>query len=387
MQPIVETMMQSIRRAVCGATVEWPSEPFPEEALGALYRLSDLHDLAHVVGHALEEDGRLSPSGEAAEQFRRKTFLSVYRYQQLQYTYERICRVLDAVEIDYIPLKGALIRAYYPEPWMRTSCDIDILVHESDAEEAAARLADAIGVVRPLEREYHDISLFLEGNIHLELHFSLSEHMERMDRVLERVWDYATPAAEGTHRYVLENAFFLFHQVAHCAYHFANGGCGVRPLIDWWLLRRGMTCDEAALSALLEEADLAPFAVAMERLSGVWFSGDAHDELTRDMEAYLLGAGVYGSFANSVALANRHHSGRFAYFMHRVFMPYRNLKAVYPVLERYPVLYPFCTVCRWGRLLFGKARKKAVLEIKYASSLSDDKTQRLARMCRALHLD
>ncbi|MBO4954226.1 MAG: nucleotidyltransferase family protein, partial [Clostridia bacterium] len=36
--------------------------------------------------------------------------------------------------IDFMPLKGAVIRQYYPEPWMRTSCDIDIHVKKDRLE-------------------------------------------------------------------------------------------------------------------------------------------------------------------------------------------------------------------------------------------------------------
>ena len=34
---------------------------------------------------------------------------------------EEICEILKEENIDFIPLKGAFIRNYYPEPWMRTS--------------------------------------------------------------------------------------------------------------------------------------------------------------------------------------------------------------------------------------------------------------------------
>ncbi len=57
-----------------------------------------------------------------------------------------------------MPLKGSVIRNMYPEPWMRTSCDIDILVEKSSLD-VAKKAVQAIGF------EYkgmgsHDISLF-----------------------------------------------------------------------------------------------------------------------------------------------------------------------------------------------------------------------------------
>ena len=45
-----------------------------------------------------------------------------------EHTYNSICSALNRESIAYIPLKGSVIKDLYPESWMRTSCDIDILV-------------------------------------------------------------------------------------------------------------------------------------------------------------------------------------------------------------------------------------------------------------------
>lgn len=59
-------------------------------------------------------------------------FRVVYCYKRMNYEYEQVCDALEKAEIPFIPLKGVVIREYYPEPWMRTSCDIDILVREKN---------------------------------------------------------------------------------------------------------------------------------------------------------------------------------------------------------------------------------------------------------------
>lgn len=53
-----------------------------------------------------------------------------------------ICSIFDKIKIAYIPLKGAVIRPYYPYDSMRTSCDIDILIHEEDLELAIKNLIE-----------------------------------------------------------------------------------------------------------------------------------------------------------------------------------------------------------------------------------------------------
>lgn len=44
--------------------------------------------------------------------------------------------------ISYMPLKGSLIRDWYPEPWMHTCTDMEILVKKEDIECATAILCE-----------------------------------------------------------------------------------------------------------------------------------------------------------------------------------------------------------------------------------------------------
>ena len=386
MTKLVEIMMQLIKSEICNLPLkQLPEDVLSVDFLTALYQYSKLHDLAHIVGHALEQNGLL-PQNEIGEKFQKQTFTAVYRYQQLQYTYQKICDILENENIAYVPLKGSVIRRYYAEPWMRTSCDIDILVHEEDLEQAVKAISDTIGLTQPIHKNFHDISLFLSGNTHLELHHTIKESLQSMDCVLEQVWDHVYQSDEDTCQYLQTNEYLMFHIIAHTAYHFLNGGCGIRPIIDWWLLREHLRYNSEKLDELLQIANLKAFETQMTALSDVWFSNETHTPLTQEMENYILGAGVYGSLENHVAIFSGHANGRLRYFFKRVFPPYRLLKSTYPILKKYPILYPFYTVKRWFRILFGKNRSKALKETKYTTTISDEKTRHLTQLCEDLDL-
>ena len=64
------------------------------------------------------------------------------------------------------------------------------------------------------------------------------ENIEKLDRALERVWDYASPIADGRMEHRLTNEYLVFHVLAHMAAHFINGGCGVKPFVDLYLLKK-----------------------------------------------------------------------------------------------------------------------------------------------------
>ena len=102
------------------------------DALPALFKLSKRHDLAHLIGDALDKNSLLPDESEAKKRFLQERNMAVFRVEQLRYEYEQVFATLEELEVDYLPLKGTVLRKYYSEDWMRTSADVDILVHKMD---------------------------------------------------------------------------------------------------------------------------------------------------------------------------------------------------------------------------------------------------------------
>ena len=109
--------------------------------------------------------------------------------ETMEYEKEQIAEQLDQAQIPYIFLKGTRLRSLYPEAWMRTRSDIDVLVHEEDLEKASYFLTKNLGY-RYESKTHHDIALFSETNIMIELHFSLNEDVQKIDHVLDQVWKF-----------------------------------------------------------------------------------------------------------------------------------------------------------------------------------------------------
>ena len=361
-------------------------QPLTEEVLASLYTLADKHDLAHVVAGALYRNRLLPKGSDTAGKFQRAQVMALYRYTKLEHEYKQITQVLRDAEIPYIPLKGVIIRPFYPQPHLRTSCDIDILVHREDLEKAAERLTTVLNYTWDKEIHYHDISLFSPSGFHLELHFSINENRESMDQLLAQVWKYSKPISEGSFEYRQTPEFFMFHQIAHMAYHFLSGGCGIRPLVDLYLLRQKMPYDEALVQALCDQCDIGIFYERVKELSEIWFGDLSHNALTLQMEAYVIHGGVYGNLDNSVAVKRTRSSSGFSYVMSRIFMPYELLKTKYAVLNKHKWLYPFMTVRRWFELLSPTKRRRAATELKKNHDITDDDQRRMHDFLQALGL-
>lgn len=109
-----------------------------------------------------------------------------------------ICDALEKACIPFIPLKGSVLRDLYPEGWMRTSSDIDILVKQDDVEKAADILVEKLGYSRKVGTT-REISFFSPLQIHLELHFDLIEDTvsKEQNDILSKIWNVAVSYLPG----------------------------------------------------------------------------------------------------------------------------------------------------------------------------------------------
>lgn len=354
------------------------------EELSELFKLAEKHDVDHLVAQGLRQNGLLP---EAAAMLDKCILKAVYRYQQLKYDREKLLSALDAAKIPHLPLKGAVLQGYYPKPWMRTSCDVDVLVKREHLEDATAYLLRELSYTEK-ERATHDISFTTTSGNSMELHFDLVEEgrANSASEVLGSVWSDARLSEGSEYRYEVSDAFFYFYHIAHMAKHFECGGCGIRPFVDLWILDSRSGIDASLRDELLLRGGLLKFANAARRLADVWFAGEAEDELTARMSDFLLHGGAYGSSDNRVALQQGKRGGRIGYIFSRLFIPYSKLKLYYPVLERHPYLMPLMQVRRWFMLLRPDVAKMAKSEIAANKTIGKGEAERMQAFMKDIGL-
>ncbi len=345
-----------------------------EEMLSTVYRLSDRHDMSHIVGAALLSHDRLSKN-ETTEKLQKKMWLAVSRYERINYEVLRICETLEQAQIPFVLLKGAVIRRYYPEPWWRTSCDIDILVHEHDIDRAVLVLKETLQYTSKEKRSYHDVSLFSKNNVHLELHFNLKEGQPRLDNILTKAWDYAVPTQGKTYQHEFIDAYLKFHVIAHMAYHFLSGGCGIKPILDLWLLDKKIT-DNKVFCDLLNQSELAIFTQKVRKLGKVWFENQAADTVSQNMQQYIFSGGVYGTTKNKVTVQQQRRGGKTRYLFSKLVISRDFLESQYPIVKKYRWLLPFMQVRRWFRLLFcgGIEHSKRQVQLNFQTDAHQEQT-------------
>ncbi len=358
-----------LRSGICGeALSEDEKSAYSEEILPELFSVAKKHDITPILVAGLEQNGL-----PVVEKLEMEQIKAVYRHEQLKYALEQLCDALEAAKIPFIPLKGSVIRQYYRLPWMRTSCDIDILLHEEDLEKAISYLVEKCEYTRK-GKSSHDVSLYTVNENHVELHYDLVEdgRVNSVSKILKNVWNTSVLHDGKSYWREMPDEMFYFYHDAHMAKHFEIGGCGIRPFIDLWILDNLAEFDSEKRNKLLKQGQIFKFAEIARKLSCVWFEDVAHDEITLQMEHYILSGGVYGTTENRIVVQQQKQGGKFKYALSKIFIPYEVIKFHYPVLQKHRWLTPVMEIRRWFKLVFCGHAKRSLHELKYNNAISAD---------------
>jgi predicted nucleotidyltransferase len=308
---------------------------------------------------------------------------SVYDYTQRMVSLAEITDALESSSIPYIPLKGSVIRELYPQPEMRTSSDIDVLIHLEDLDKAI-RVLESKTSFKYYKKERHDAH-FVNQYVHLELHFSLEYSVEKISDALSNPWDN-TISSEKPYRYVFTPEYNMFYIVSHAAKHFIqSGGIGIRPLLDIYVLRTHTDFDNNKVKLFCESAGILGFYNSCCKLIDVWFNGDVHDENSRLFEELVLSGCVFGSQHLMIVSKKRRDSGK-KYIRGRIFKTSEELGNYYPKCRKYPILVPYYQVVRWTKVFRLNKTKAYFSEFKQANSIDKTEVEKYDKLLKAMGL-
>ena len=209
-QRTIKILFALLRSALCGTILtKEESDLYSSEMLQDLLKISTEHDVAHLLVLGLKKNNLIP---EQSKHIEKCILTAFYRYERIKNQYGNICNALEKAQIPFVPLKGSVIRKYYPEAWMRMSCDIDVLVHEEDTEYAMSILVNEYGYTYD-KKGSHDISLFSSDKVHLELHYDLIENRISNEsvKVLENIWKTATVREGFSYWLEMPDEYYYFY--------------------------------------------------------------------------------------------------------------------------------------------------------------------------------
>lgn len=344
-----------------------------DETMSEVYNLAKKHDMSHLLSVALKKCD-ITPCDELSQKLNEAQNKAINRYLRIDMDKERILHVLNENSIDHIALKGAVIRELYPEQWMRTSCDIDILIKPQDIEAVKTLFFDKLGFKPFAQTSNRDISFATPNGVHIELHHTLLEDENKTGDLLEKVWEYSSLVDSKISEYTMSPEFFITYIVSHAARHVTVGGCGIRPFYDLYFILNKIKYNEDILNDLLEKAGLKTFFGYAKELMNAWIKGYSMGETALDLQAYIISGGTYGSYDNYIKASVSAKGGKIAYLKKRIFMPIEDMKNLYPNVVKHPWLLNWYRICRLCRALFGGKAKRGIKEVKKSIKESEENT-------------
>ena len=344
-----------------------------------LCHLAAHHSVTNLLYLARKDDPALPPN--VREYLEGKLFRSAQIQLMQEREAARIFAALEAAGVRYLPMKGVVLRPFYPAPEMRVSCDVDIF-YDKEKRVAVGEMMSSLGFAETGVDSNH--TAYRRGQVSVEMHHNLLTDQPTVDRYYADAFSRLLP--DGGCRYRMRDEDFYIYGTVHAMKHFVVAGIGIRPVMDVFVFRRTHPdMDRAYLTAELGKLGLLSFHTALETLADVYFDARPMPPELEAVSDYLLGSGTYGTAAQ--AAANRlRGGGKMRLFFRRAFPPYRVMREKYPALRRFPPALPFFWCGRLFRAVFGKGGQ-AEKEVRAACASREEDGERLADVMRRVGLD
>ena len=345
-------------------------EDIDDNTLSFYIKLSKHHSLTALLYKAIvETHSKCNP--EPLKKLEQFYYSNLRKHALFEQERNELYKYLNENKIDYLPLKGIVIKDYYLDPFTREFADNDILFNDKD-ELIKKFFVNKDYEVEIFRKSNHDVYV-KKPFYNFEMHRALFGENEDYPEYVNYFANYFKKASKKKGReYHLSNEDFYIYFTAHSYKHYQGGGCGIRTLVDYYQFLKNNKLDYKYINKELEKLNLLEFSNNFSSLAVKLFNEEELNDEEKDILLYIASSGTYGTLENSVTKGIKKR-GKFGYFMSRLFPPYSFYKSYYPWAYKSVILIPVAWLVRFVRVLF-KTPKKAAAELKMIAKSKEEKT-------------
>lgn len=316
----------------------------------------------------------------------RNTYLAGVAHS-VQQQYEGNCILSRANDLGLmcIALKGWELQNLYPHKNMRQMADIDILFKDYEYQKVKG-VFDSLGYSSEPESSWmHDN--FRKENITVEAHKRLTDDSGVIQEWETQIWGRAICIRNNIFQ-MSEEDYYIYHFI-HLYKDYKGGMLGLRRVIDTWLLLSRLEINKSIVKTTLSQMGIWDFHNRILKLCNECFCDESLSEDSEVMVKHAFKFGIYGTDQTyklgriaSMSRTGNMALGKIKSALYAVFLPYRRMKAHFPILLKYPFLLPFCWVKRIIRILHGNNKHWAVSKLNY-NNLRQEDYEEMRRFLRA----
>lgn len=355
---------------------------FPDEIdFGRLYRIAKQHSVANMVAFSICKNTKVTKDVIALFEEQRVAILRQHVF--LKRAILELYEIIQKAKVKGIILKGAVLRDYYPNPFMRSMSDIDVYMEKEDIEKIGDMMVKCgfnEGVIgRSNHYEYikygvakielHPELVALDSaygkNVYSRLGYQNTSIAQKL-----KIWSHTESINGRQYAVKLEPEYHYVYIIMHMMNHFLTAGTGMRSVIDVWIfnMRYKDKWDCKIVDDLLKEFGLSRFEKYAVALANKWFSysrelnvdSQIDERVLSIFEDYILTSGTYGNFNNSITSQLKYDTGissKTALLFKNFFPSYAHMRSAYPIVAKNPILLPIM----WGVRMFEILTKRKKL--------------------------
>ena len=268
-------------------------------------------------------------------------------------------KVFEESKIDYMPLKGTLLKKIYPKSEMRIMSDADILIRTEQHDSIRPIMLD-LGYEEKIESNHEFV--WEKKDIVIELHKRLiPSYNKDYYNYYGDGWRLGRPISKDSTRYEMSAEDEMIYNFTHYAKHYRDAGVGIKHIVDLWVYKiNKQKLDNEYILSELKKLQLDKFYKNTMDTLEMWFNGGETNEQVEFITQIIFGSGVYGTHEAhllSAAVKTTKTLGsarktKLKRLIDTIFLPYSSMVNRYEVLKKAPVLLPFMWVVRWFEAIF-----------------------------------
>lgn len=350
---------------------------FHEISLNKLIELANKHHIFTLVYCGLQ-NCKVPMNENLKNDLSNIAISGMYVSEQQLYYIKKISSLFDENNIDYMLLKGSVLKHFYPQPEIRRMGDIDILIKETQYSKISEVLK-SLGFVFKYESN-HEI-VWEKNNIMIELHkILMPSYNKDLHKYFGNGWKRALPA--GGCRFTFSDDDMFIYLFSHFAKHYRDAGIGILHMCDLYVFLKGKKLNDDYIRNELISLKLYDFYCNIKKTLDVWFENKNSSEITDYITTVIFNSGAYGLRENTIVSSalkekkkfNNITLGRTHRIWQKIFPSYRGMKTKYQILKKFPILLPVFWVIRLIAIFFFK-RKEISKNLKDICVVSEQQIQ------------
>jgi len=291
-----------------------------------------------------------------------------------QHYIEEIRKLFSDNNVDFMLLKGSVMKRLYKKSELRRMGDIDILIKNEQYPNICELMKQA--GYKPCGETDHELN-WTKAGILIELHKRLIPSYNK---------DFYSYYGDGwklakhktANEYVLKPEDMFIYLFTHFAKHYRDAGIGITHMCDLWVYMSSYKLDYSYIKKELQKLHLFEFFKNINDTLLVWFENKDDTEMTDYITNVILNSGVYGTHDNhvlSAALKNKKKYNntkveKLVKIFKSFFLPFSVMRNRHLILVKYPFLLPFFWIVRWFDLAFRK-KDRIINKINDFSMIND----------------